>query len=113
MEKLHLGQARPLEGCRVDPLIAIEELGIHLDLVQLGCPAIAVADQPDEVGAALVDLLQADADDTPERGFLLGEPPPEIDLGEGHAPLAAERADLGEDLFDKMLALLLKIAEGG
>src|SRR5205085_9934607 len=63
-------------------------------------------------GAALVDLFQAGTNDPPEGGFLFGQSPAKIDVGEGNATLAAQRTDLREDLPDKMLPLFLQVPEG-
>ena len=60
-------------------------------------PSVAMANDPDEEGAARIDLLQTQADRPLAAGLLLGDPPSQIDVDEldtiRRQPLAQLRED--------------------
>lgn len=80
--------------------------------MKLWYPSVAITENADEVGTALIDLFEACADDASEACFFLCQPPSEVDVGEGHTPFTTEGADFGKDLFDEMFPFPLQVLEG-
>ena len=76
-------------------------------------PAVAVAEEGEEEGAAGVDLFQAKADDFFVFGFVLGDAPAEVDVVELNAMGQKLFAEFGEGEFNQMIALRVHVAEGG
>ena len=76
-------------------------------------PAVALAEQTDEVGAAALDFRQAQGQDLAFGLGFVRDAPAQVHLTPGDAAALAQPAELGEDLLDEFLALLLHIAEGG
>ena len=74
-------------------------------------PSVAFAQDADEVGSATVNFIKADANDPFAFGFLFGDAPAQIDIGERHAASATERSDLRKDLLDQVFAFLLQVAK--
>ena len=79
----------------------------------LGHPAVALAQQTDEVGPAMLDFRQAQGQHLAFGLGFVGNAPAQVHLAPSDAPVLAEAAELREDLLDEFLAFLLHIAEGG
>ncbi len=109
--RFHLGDAHTVDRDLFDPRKLLEQCGIFLDVEVGWNVAISIAGDANEVWPAVVDFFKTGADDLAERNVLIGQPPPQIDLGERDPSLTAERADLREDLLHEMLALFLQVAE--
>ena len=78
---------------------------------RFGHPAVPLADEPDEVRAAAVDLGEADRQHRAFGLLLVGHAPAQVDLGERHAALLAQLPDRREDPLDQLLALVLHVAK--
>ena len=79
----------------------------------LGDPAVALAQQADEVGAAAHDFRQADRQDLTLVGLFFGDAPAQVHLAPGHGALVAQFAQLREYELDEVVTFRLHIAESG
>ena len=76
-------------------------------------PAVAFAQQADEIGPAALDLGQAEREHLAFVGLLLGDAPAQVHLGEGDKAFGALAAQFGEDLLHQQIPLPHHVAEGG
>ena len=111
MENLQLSDAgaalvipNPLQGLALKQLIGI--------VARLGRPAIALAQHPDEVGPAALDLRQADADHLSLLALLLRDAPAQVHIHHLHTALLGTAAQGREHLLHQQVALLHEIPEG-
>src|ERR1019366_2199167 len=62
-------------------------------------PAVALAQQTDEIRPAVFDLRQAQGQDLPFGLGFVGDTPAQVHLAPGYAAALAQAAQLGEDLL--------------
>ena len=94
-------------GVLAEPRLLRRQFGS--DLVRH--PAVPFPQQADEVGAAAIDLGQADRQHFAPLRLLLGDPPPQVHFAPGHTPLLAQLAEPREDAFRQFFAFRLHVAE--
>ncbi len=109
VEDLQLGDA-PLRELTEPGLLLLE---VGRERVVAGDPAVALAEEPDEVRAAGADLVQAELQRLPARALLLGDAPAEVHLHELDVPLAAEPAERRPGMGHQRVPVLLHVPEGG
>ncbi len=107
VQDFQLGQA--LVAVSIQPFLFLDQSNRELT----GHPAVAFAQQADEVGAAEFNLLQADGQHLAVLRLLLSDAPAQVHLHEIHAPLRAAPAQLRENLLHQHIPLHLHVAEGG
>ena len=76
-------------------------------------PAITVAEEREEEGAALVHLFEAEADGLLIPRFVLGDAPAQVDVVELDAVGQEPLAERGESHLDQMIALRVHVFERG
>ena len=77
-----------------------------------GRPAVALAQQPDEVGAAALDLRQTVSQRFLALGLFLGHAPAQVHLDKLHRPPSADFAQGRPDLGHEFVAILDHVQKG-
>ena len=75
-------------------------------------PPVSLAQQPDEVGPAALDLGQADGQHLALGRLLLGDAPSQVYVGPRDPALLAELAQLREHALDQLVPFRAHVAEG-
>ena len=96
VEHLHLGDAAAGGDVVGQPGVALLQVGVLVQLAGLGGIAVAAAQQADEEGVRMLDLVQADGDDLAAASLLVGDPPAQVEHRQVHiapARLDAQRVE--------------------
>ena len=109
MGDLHASHATSRTSNAPTLLLRQQELRV---LPRRRSPAVALAERAHEVRPRALDLAQADRKRLALLGFLLGDPPAEVDADHLDEPRARTAAALGEDALDQEVALGAEVAEG-
>ena len=75
-------------------------------------PAIAFAKKANEVGAALVNLVQADGEHVALLRLLRRNAPSQVDVDEFDEPASKSDSERGKHLLHEQLALFVEVPEG-
>ena len=108
MQHLEFGDALAA-GVLRQPRLFLHERRIVL--LHLRHPAVALAQQPDEVGARTVNLRQTDGQHLALLRFRLGDAPAQVHIHQFHLPLPATAAQFRKDAPDEDVPLAGEIPE--
>ena len=109
VEDLQFGHRGPPLDVLLEPRLPFNDLGPD----GVGNPAVALAEQAEEIRTAAFDLGQAQRQDLPFRRLFLGDAPAQVHLGEGDEALGALAAQFGEDILHEQVPFPHHVAEGG
>ena len=112
VEHFHLGDAAAGTDVVSNPWVTLQQVGVLVQLAGLGGIAVAAAQQTDEEGVRVLDLVQADGDDLAAAGLLVGDAPAQVEHRKVHIATVSLDAQRIEGL-EKCRALLLHVGEGG
>ena len=95
-----------------EPRITLFEERVFTQFPPVGAPAVAVAQQSDEEGPRVVDLVQAYLHDPPALGFLLGDAPAQVEFDQRHVAPGGFPAQQRENPGHQVVPLGLHVPEG-